>query len=194
MFSVPASRAQQSVAPDTGHLDFKQFGLRAIQDNGRRKPIDTFAMQTLIELTGRSVYTDKTGRFWAPNDIVLSALLDTHDWKNEPMVLVSFAKLKQQLGLPSTQRRFSFAELAGSTELQRIANEAHALKRAEKPVDRVQQEALNISDRIALFSHVMDGSALLIVPARKSDKDSWLLPEPSVIASSYSEEEVAPAM
>ncbi len=75
-------RAQEPVAADTSKLDYKQFGLLAIQDGGRRKPIDTFARETLIRLTGRSTYTDKAGRKWTANDFVLSALLDTHDWKD----------------------------------------------------------------------------------------------------------------
>jgi hypothetical protein len=163
-------------AADSRSLDFKQFGLLAIQDGGRRKPIDTFARETLIRLTGRSAYTDKTGRKWQPNDFVLSALLETHDWKNEPMVLVSFGKLKEQLGLDKTQRHFSFTQLAGSTELSRLANEAQALKRAEKSLDRVQQEAISVSDRLALFGNVMNGSALLIVPSPRSPTDLWVVP------------------
>src|SRR3989442_330504 len=128
---------QSNIPPaDTSGLNFHQFGLLAIQDGGRRKPVDTFAKETLIRVTGRSTYTDKTGRKWQPNDFVLSNLLETHDWKSEPMVLVSFGKLKEQLGLDKTQRRFSFTQLAGSAELQRIANEAQALKRAEEPLDR----------------------------------------------------------
>lgn len=105
---VGTSRGQQAAAADTRGLDFKEFGLLAIQDNGRRKPIDTFARQTLIQLTGRSSYTDKAGRQWTPNDFLLSAVLETRDWKEEPMVLVSFGELKEQLGLEKTQRRFSF--------------------------------------------------------------------------------------
>ena len=42
------------LAADSGGLDFKQFGLLAIQDGGRRKPIDTFAREMLIRITGRS--------------------------------------------------------------------------------------------------------------------------------------------
>ena len=101
---VGTSRGQQAAAADTRGLDFKEFGLLAIQDNGRRKPIDTFARQTLIQLTGRSSYTDKAGRQWTPNDFLLSAVLETRDWKEEPMVLVSFGELKEQLGLEKTQR------------------------------------------------------------------------------------------
>ncbi len=183
--------ASTDAAPaDTSSVDFKQWGLVAIQDSGRRKPLDTFARETLIRLTGRSTYTDKTGRKWQPNDIVLSAQLETHDWKNEPMLLVSFGKLKEQLGLDKTQRRFSFAQLVGSTELQRIANEARARKRAEQTLDRIEQEALGVSDRLVLFSNVMDGSALLIIPAPRNETDAWL--QPSESARYYSDAQFAP--
>jgi ABC-type transport system involved in cytochrome c biogenesis permease subunit len=177
---------------DSSQLDFKEFGLLGIQDGGRRKPVDTFARETLTKITGRSGYTDSRGRKWSANDFILSALLETRDWKNEAMVLVSFGKLKTQLGLPAQQRRFSFAQLTSWAELQRLANEAHALKRAEKPLDRLQQEALSVSDRLALFSHVMDGSALLIVPAAKNETDPWLVPEPNDVTATYPQS--APAM
>jgi cytochrome c-type biogenesis protein CcsB len=174
-FAADELRAQTSLA-DTSRLDFKQFGLLAIQDGGRRKPVDTFARETLIRITGRSSYTDKAGREWHPNDFLLSAMLETYDWKAEPMVLISLGALKGRLGLSKTQRRFSYAELVGLSELQRIANEAHAKKRAEKPLDRVEQEALSVSDRLALLAHVMEGSAFLIVPASKNETDPWAEP------------------
>jgi cytochrome c-type biogenesis protein CcsB len=174
-------------------LDFEQFGLLAIQDGGRRKPIDTFAREVVIKITGRSSYTDRAGKQWGPEDFVLAAMLETQDWKSEPMVLLAFGKLKEQIGVEKTQRRFSFAQLSGSAELQRLANEAHALKRAEKPLDRLQQEALSVSDRLALFAHVIDGSVLLIVPAPEKETDPWLLPDPSVAVAYYNETQFAPA-
>ena len=189
LVSANPCRAQQPVA-DTRSLDLKQFGLLAIQEGGRRKPVDTFAREALIRITGRSTYTDQSGRKWQPNDFVLSAMLETHDWKSEPMVLVSLGKLKEQLGLPATQRRFSFTQLAGSSELQRITNEAHALKRAEKSLDRVQQEAMSVSDRLALLAHAMDGSAFLVVPAPKTETDPWV--DPPGWSKYYSEDQFIP--
>jgi cytochrome c-type biogenesis protein CcsB len=170
-------------AADSSGLNFKQWGLLAIQEGGRRKPVDTFAKEALIRITGRSTCTDKTGRNWRPNDFVLSALTETHDWKNEPIVLISSGQLVEQLGLDKTQRRFSFAQLTGLTELQRLVTEAQAAKRAEKPLTRVQQEALSVSDRLTLLAHVMDGSALLILPAPANETDPWL--EPALSGSKY---------
>jgi cytochrome c-type biogenesis protein CcsB len=181
-----------SAAPvtNTSNSGFKHWGLLAIQDGGRRKPVDTFAKEVLIRITGRSTYTDNTGRKWRPNDFILSALIETRDWKNEPIVLVSSGQLVEMLGFDKTQRRFSFAQLTGSAELQRLATEARALKRAEKPLNRIQQEALSVSDRLTLLAHVMDGSALTIVPAPASETDPWV--DPSGWSRYYSEEQVAP--
>src|SRR5213595_1984450 len=186
------AQEQHSPQPgaDTSGLDFHQFGLLAAQDGGRRKPIDTFSRETLIRITGRSTYVGKAGRKWQANDFVLSGALETHDWRGEPMVLVSLGQLKEKLGLDKTERRFSCEQLVASTELQRLTNEAHALKRAEKTLDRVQQEALAVSDRLALLANVMNGSALLIVPASKSETDPWVVPPE--FSQYYSEAQFAP--
>jgi cytochrome c-type biogenesis protein CcsB len=177
-------------AADTAELNYNQFALLAIQDGGRRKPIDTYAIETVIRITGRSTYTDKAGRTWRPKDFILSALLETHDWPNEPMVLVSFGQLKEQLGLDKKQRRFSFMQLTTSPELNRLANEAHALRKAEKPLSRLQQEVMSVSERLALFAHVMDGSAFLIVPAPQNETDAWVVPPE--FSKYYTEAQFAP--
>ncbi len=163
-------------AADSSSLDFKQWGLLAVQDGGRRKPIDTFARETLIKTTGRSSYTDTRGKKWQANDFMLSMLLDTHDWKSEPMILVSLGQLTEKLGLDKTQRRFSFTQLTSLPELNVLAGEAHALRKAEKPLDRLQSEVMSVSERLALFAHVMDGSAFLLVPAPEKTTDPWLVP------------------
>ncbi len=188
--AIAQERNSPQPSADTSGLDFHQFGLLAVQDGGRRKPIDTFSRETLIRITGRSTYTDKARRKWQANDFIFSAALETHDWRTEPMVLVSLGQLKEKLGLDKTERRFSFAQLVASTELQRLTNEAHALKRAEKTLDRVQQEALAVSDRLALLANAMNGSALRIVPASKSETEAWVVPPE--FSRYYSEAQFAP--
>ena len=177
-------------AADSSSLDFKQWGLLAIQDGGRRKPVDTFAREALIKINGRSTYTASGGKTWQGNDFILSALLETHDWKNQPMVLVSLGKLVEQLGLDKGQRRFSFAQLTALPELSRLAGEVHELQKAEKPLDRVQKEVLNVSQRLTLLTRIMDGSAFLIIPAAQQVTDAWIVPPE--YSKYYREEQFAP--
>jgi cytochrome c-type biogenesis protein CcsB len=152
--------------------------------------VDTFARETLIKTTGRSSYTDAHAKNWQACDFILSMLLDTHDWKSEPMILVSFGQLKEKLGLDKTQRRFSFTQLTALPELNRLAGEAHALRKAEKPLDRLQSEVMSVSERLALFAHVMDGSAFLLVPAAKKTTDAWVVPPE--FSQYYEEKQFAP--
>jgi cytochrome c-type biogenesis protein CcsB len=176
-------------AADSSSLDFKQWGLLAIQDGGRRKPVDTFARETLIKITGRSTYT-AGAKTWQATDFILSMLLDTHDWKTEPMILVSLGELKERLGLPRQERRFSFAQLTALPELNTLAGQAHALQKAEKPLSRLQNEVLSVSARLALFAHVMDGSAFLLAPAPEKTTDAWVVPP--AFAQYYNEQQFAP--
>ncbi|MBA2431262.1 MAG: cytochrome c biogenesis protein CcsA [Chthoniobacterales bacterium] len=175
---VPPAIAQgpPPVMGDSSGLDFKQAGLLAIQDGGRRKPIDTFAREALTKITGRSTYKAQNGRKWQGTDFVFSALLETYDWKNEAMVLVGSSDLKQKLGIENNARRFSFQQLTTLPELQRLAGEVHALRRADKTLDDLQQEVSTVSERLTLLTRVMDGSAFLILPAATKVTDPWVVP------------------
>ncbi len=160
----------------------------AIQDNGRRKPVDTYARETLIKLTGRSGYTDKAGRHWEAPDFLLSAMLQTQDWRNEPMILVSLGKLIEDLGLDKSRRRFSFAELSGAAQLQSLARSAQTKKRSDKPLERTEQEAVAVEERLSLLARVVDGAAFAIVPAKAAGA-AWA--SPTDFGKYYSEAEFA---
>jgi len=96
----------------------------------------------VIRITGRSTYTDYVPAGNGSRTIfVLSALLDTRDWEKRANDL-DFVRPTDRAArrLDKTQRRLSFAQLTGSAEYSGSPSEARALKRAEKPLDRVQQE------------------------------------------------------
>jgi cytochrome c-type biogenesis protein CcsB len=156
-------------------LDFKEWGLIAVQDGGRRKPMDTMARETLVRLTGqRSVQA--FGRSWEPSDFMLSMLLDTHDWNKEPILLVGYRPLTEKLGLDPARKQFSYMELAHLTALSALVQEAHDVRdQGDKP-DRLHQEAENVASRMALFNQVEKGDVFLIVPAPKEPTQAWLLP------------------
>ncbi len=189
-FARAEENAPRFAGADTSGFDFRQFGLLAIQEGGRRKPVDTFAKEALIRLSGRSSYTDKSGRRWEGRDFLLSAMLETHDWKNEPLILVSLGKLIEQAGLDKNRRRFSFAELSTRPELERLANVARAKRKAEQSLERVEQEANSVEERLSLLARIMDGSAFTVVPASSAGA-AWA--SPTEFSRYYTEEQFAPA-
>ncbi|MBV9128330.1 MAG: hypothetical protein JO117_09620, partial [Verrucomicrobia bacterium] len=164
--------------------DFKQWGLLAIQDNGRRKPVDTFAREAILKLTGRGTYKDLAGRVWQPNEFILSALLgeaaggQEKDWTKEPLLLINYRPLVEKLGLDRERKRFSFDELAKLPELNRLAGEVHQLGMQKAELDRMQQEVRSITERMTLFSNLSRGAAFLIVPPKPDAtiKDAWVIP------------------
>jgi cytochrome c-type biogenesis protein CcsB len=158
-------------------LDFTAWGRLAIQDNDRVKPLDTFAEESLIRLSGRGTVR-AAERSWQPAEWVLSMLLDTHPWADEPFILISHRPLVERLGLDPKQKRFAFNALAPLPELQTLLREAHDLRRQEKPLPRHLTEAENVGARLTLFTRIADGSAFLLVPppAPANEKEAWLTP------------------
>ncbi len=158
--------------------DYQEFGKLAVQDNGRRKPIDTFAKESMLRITGQSDFKATDGHKWSPNEWALSMLLETHDWKNEPMILVGHRPLAEKLGLDPAKKRFSIEQLAKLPELEKLAKAVHQRRvTEEKPeLDRMEQEVESVSGRIGLFMSIAQGSTMLIVPPKMSAKEAWVVP------------------
>ena len=164
--------------------DFKQWGLLAVQDEGRRKPLDSFAHDALLRITGGSfmgidVYRDAAGRVWHPNDFLLSILsADGHDWKREPMILVNYHPLAQHLGLDAEKRRFSYAELSGSPAFTAAVQKIRALRAGGRDVQltREQQEVENVVTRLELFDRLLNHDLAIIPPpgGEAADGKAWL--------------------
>jgi cytochrome c-type biogenesis protein CcsB len=172
-------------------LDFKEWGLLAVQDGGRRKPMDTMARETLVRLTGQREVT-AFGQTWQPSDFLLSMLLDSHDWRKEPLLLVGYHPLAQQLGLDATKKQFSYMDLAHATALGTLVQEAHDVRDAGDKPDKLHEEAENVAGRMALFDRVEKGDVFLIVPAAKDAKQAWVLPPD--FSTYYTADQFAPAI
>ena len=81
---------------------------------------------------------------------------------------MSFGQLKEQLGLDKTTAAlFLHAIERLGRNCTRSRTKRTRSETAEKPLDRLQSEVMSVSERLALFAHVMDGSAFLLVPRRK---------------------------
>ena len=122
----------------------------AVQLDGRKKPLETVARETVIQIHGRTHYRQENGETLDSLHTYLSLWLNDRDWNQEPFILLSYRPLKEQVGLNPEQKYFSFQELVNSP-LGSIVQQARQKQADEIDLSRDEREALTIEDRLALM-------------------------------------------
>ena len=78
-----------------------------VQDSGRRKPIGTFGHELLVKISGRDPVRTTDGDTYDGSAFAFSQLFATHDWSNDPIILISYRPLIEAIGLDPSRKRFS---------------------------------------------------------------------------------------
>src|SRR5688572_25712154 len=89
--AVPSARA------DDAWLD--PVRAIAVQDGGRAKPLDTFARESARRVTGARAFGADSVKGLDPVEWLLAMMADPGVWREEPIVRVSHAGLREALGL-----------------------------------------------------------------------------------------------
>jgi ABC-type transport system involved in cytochrome c biogenesis permease subunit len=166
----------------------------AVQDSGRRKPIGTFGHEVLVKISGRDPVRTTDGEKFNGSAFAFSKLFATRDWSQEPMILISYRPLVEQLGLDASRKRFTRKELAAATGLASLSQEAAALRQAGEPVPRLNTEAQTVLGRLQLFDALGATTAFLIAPPPPGSPAGapWLSIDQLAVA--YPPEKAAPIL
>ncbi|WP_020494099.1 cytochrome c biogenesis protein [Verrucomicrobium sp. 3C] len=164
----------------------RDFAQIAIQDHGRKKPLTSFASESCLLLTGKqSVVLPDRGKVEAL-PLLLSLWLSPEGWAKEPILLVGEPILREALGLPSSRSRFSYDELRSNQALRALTLRLEASGTTAEGEDstkaQIERAVRGLMDRIDLFSRIVSGRALTIVPEPAGTERRWLaLPEAKVV-------------
>jgi ABC-type transport system involved in cytochrome c biogenesis permease subunit len=157
-----------------GAVDVGPLGSLAILEGGRKKPLDTFARECLLKMVGRSTWQRAADDRWTALEVVTDMLFGTNQWEQASILRCSFNPLKQRLGLPNDRQYFTSSELMQNAELQRlIAEISNRESRGEKN-DRIENEAINLWNKLQLLSELASGQAVRIVPLPPGTPGAWL--------------------
>ncbi|MGF1492996.1 MAG: cytochrome c biogenesis protein [Microcoleaceae cyanobacterium] len=162
---IPITQAQ------TSNLD--SLKTLAVQLDGRKKPLDTVARETVAEIHGRETYQAQSGETLDYLETYLSLWFNNRDWNQEPFVLVSYRPLKEFLGLNLEQKYFTFQELMRSS-LSSLTLSAQQKQAQDIDLTRNEREALTIADRLALMMATVGSQSLPIVPHPSEIKGTWV--------------------
>jgi cytochrome c-type biogenesis protein CcsB len=150
----------------------------AIQDGGRKKPLDTYARESLQKLVGRATWKKSDTERLTAMQVVASMLLSEQDWEHAPVIRVDYEPLKKRLGLPERQRFFTVAELRTNDELKRIIDDMRRRRTqsANPEFNRLENEAGTLANKLLTWQELVTAAGLRIIPHPSDPKGNWVTP------------------
>jgi cytochrome c-type biogenesis protein CcsB len=173
---APAVTAPPVAAPPvekaTPHTDwsFTDFRHTPIQSGGRVKPLDSFAREATLFLTGRRQFEN-----WDPSDLLMSWIANPRAWEGYPFVKVSRIDVRRELQLDENRTYFTPRELFGNFALLQYAQhmDAKAATGSETMSGKTDRgakvgprdaELREVLGRLELFRDVVAGTSWLVIP------------------------------
>jgi len=141
--------------------------LIAIQHNGRYKPFDSFARETLQSLTGEARFGRED-----PINTVLSILADSERWQGERLLAVPFRPLRERLGMDVHVGRISYNELMATRSLMRMLPAIVEKQQRDEKLTMLEQETMDAYERFVTLNGLFQQDLNLVPPA--SGQGSWV--------------------
>ena len=163
----------------------------AVQLDGRKKPLDAVARETVVQIHGRANYQLLNGDSQDYLQTYLSLWFNDRNWNDEPFVLFTYRPLKEQVGLDPELKYFTFAELMRS-QLGVVAMQARQKQADRLDLSRDEREALAIEDRLALMMQTVGTGRLPLVPHPSDRKGTWVGLQQA--SKYYQPEQIAPLL
>ncbi len=137
----------------------------AIQHNGRVKPFDSYARETLQLITG----TPRIGHDDAV-DTVLSIMTDAEYWQAQPLLSIPFIPLREALGLDRKTARVSYNQLIETRKLMRMLPAIVQKQQRDEKLSMLENETMDAFQRFTALSGLFE-HRLNLVPAPPGSTD-----------------------
>jgi cytochrome c-type biogenesis protein CcsB len=145
----------------------------AVQDGGRTKPLDSFARDLAKRVQGARAFGLERIEGLEPTEWLLAMMTAPEKWRNEPIVKVTHAGLRDAAHLPAGRDRFSLAELANHQGFRDAVATVQAKSEKGEELDPVDREIADLFDVLSTMNGVMTGEALHVVPQPTDPKAAW---------------------
>ena len=148
----------------------------AVQEGGRKKPLLTYAQESVQKLLGRATWTKSGTEKLSAMEVLMSMLFNQQeDWDNAQIIRCAYLPFKEKIGLPADERFFSINELRTHTNLLTIVEEARKHQMQPNPeLTKIESEAQDLMGKILALQELVSGSGLRIIPDPSKTNGKWL--------------------
>ncbi len=144
-FAQPICPLDSSIRP-RGAVSLDKFAALAVLNDGRVKPVDTYARTLLMQLSGKTSFGRQSAAGWLAR--LLFAPATTFEDK---VFLINNPEIATALGVEAEpRRRYSFSSLEpGLAKLEELARMADKIEPKERSV--VEQEVLRVFQNVVFY-------------------------------------------
>ena len=150
------------------HAD--QFGHLIIQDNGRMKPINTFASELLRKVSGKDHYEGMDA-----DQVFLSMIEYPNYWYGIPIIKLDWRNdsIKQILKVPKETRMISLIDLFDERGNNKLGP---YLEKASEKVhpNQFEKDFIKLYEKSYLLNEALGGGILKIFPIPGNDNNTWV--------------------
>lgn len=155
--------------------DFTAASRLAVQEGGRKKPLDTFAREIMQRITGKTHFNSRD-----PIDVMFSLAFSqgNAEWTGQKIIRLGYQPLKSRLGLPMDDKYFSYSELANNPKLRPLYEELNESQATEgkRTRDPLRDEVNTLAAKLHDVESLVDSSALMLVPHPNDPDAPWISP------------------
>lgn len=163
LITLPASaRSIQTINADKA----REVAREQIVWNGRLCPFSTFALDFL-----KTVYGDKSYKGLSPEQVVCGWILRPEVWKEEPMIHIPDANLRQQLKITGEYAKFS--ELFDDTLGYKLNTLGAGLPERMRQLARETPAAISLDEKVGEIILLTKGELFQPRPADMEPLPSW---------------------
>ncbi len=145
--------------PEPTKMPVEKTAAWAVLSDGRVKPLETLAEETMMAIAERHVVEGFTAL-----DVLWGAHLDWERYSKVPIIKINGSDLKEHLGLDTGERRFSYTTLISNPAFQGLVEAGLALERAGGESVGFERDALAVYQRMERLVAMQSGVVLTLVP------------------------------
>jgi ABC-type transport system involved in cytochrome c biogenesis permease subunit len=172
-FATPLAHAKSD--PDWVEIPpsvLKQLKTLPIQHNGRVKPFDSFAWETLNRLSGQPRWGGRP-----PVETIWSMVAYPASWQKVEILSVPFVPLRKALGLSPKTTHVSYNRLVEDRALMRMLPGIIRKQRDGERLTFLENEALELYDRFVAITELFQ-QRLPLVPPSEKESTWWPITDP----------------
>ncbi len=157
-------------------MDLSSLEDIAVQEGGRKKPLLTYATESMQKLNGRATWKKSDNEKLGAMEVLFSMLFNPQeDWDNARIIRCAYVPLKKKLGLAPDQMFFSIKELSSNKGLLEMVNEMQTRRNqsANPEFNKIENEAETLAGRMVSLRNLVSGSGLRVIPHPSEKNGEW---------------------